>query len=147
MSSIFFSFLCEAACGHSENHCTLLPRFCETLRKEKEVPKVFVVSESPKHNIAPALDYGEIEVVLPPSQSQIIFSSAPTVSRIKRVLEVFSDDDYLLFIGDPTAIAILATVAAAKNNGRFKCLKWDKQERRYLPIQIDIFPHRGSDDD
>jgi hypothetical protein len=147
MSSIFFSFLCEAACGHSENHCTLLPRFCETLRKEKEVPKVFVVSESPKHNIAPALDYGEIEVVLPPSQSQIIFSSAPTVSRIKRVLEVFTDDDYLLFIGDPTAIAILATVAAAKNNGRFKCLKWDKQERRYLPIQIDIFPHRGSDDD
>jgi hypothetical protein len=147
MSSIFFSFLCKAACGHSENHCTLLPRFCETLRKEKEVPKVFVVSESPKHNIAPALDYGEIEVVLPPSQSQIIFSSAPTVSRIKRVLEVFTDDDYLLFIGDPTAIAILATVAAAKNNGRFKCLKWDKQERRYLPIQIDIFPHRGSDDD
>ena len=111
------------------------------------MPKVFVVAESPKHNIAPALDYGEIEVVLPPSQSQIIFSSAPTVSRIKRVLEVFTDDDYLLFIGDPTAIAILATVAAAKNNGRFKCLKWDKQERRYLPIQIDIFPHRGGDDD
>jgi hypothetical protein len=26
-------------------------------------------------------------------------------------------------------------------------LKWDKQERRYLPIQIDIFPHRGGDDD
>jgi hypothetical protein len=112
-----------------------------------QLPKVFVVAESPKHNIAPALDYGEIEVVLPPSQSQIIFSSAPTVSRIKRVLEGFTDDDYLLFIGDPTAIAILATVAAAKNNGRFKCLKWDKQERRYLPIQIDIFPHRGSDDD
>jgi hypothetical protein len=147
MSSIFFSFLCKATCSRSEIHCTLPARFCETQRKENEVPKVFVVSESPKHNIAPALDYGEIEVVLPPSQSQIIFSSAPTVSRIKRVLENFSDDDYLLFIGDPTAIAILATVAAAKNNGRFKCLKWDKQERRYLPIQIDIFPHRGGDND
>ena len=73
---------------------------------------VFVVAESPKHNIAPALDYGEIEVVLPPSQSQVIFSSGPT-----------------------------------KNHGRYKCLKWDKQERRYLPIQIDIFPHKESDDD
>lgn len=108
---------------------------------------VFVVAESPKHNIAPALDYGEIEVVLPPSQSQVIFSSGPTVARIKRVLESFNDDDYLLFIGDPTAIAIMATVAAAKNHGRYKCLKWDKQERRYLPIQIDIFPHKESDDD
>ena len=113
------------------------------------MPKVYVVSETGKHNVAPALDYGDIEIVLPPSQSQIIFSSAPTVSRIKRVLEKFNDDDYLLFIGDPTAIAIMATVAAAKNNGRFKCLKWDKQEKRYLPIQIDIFPHRGGggDDD
>jgi hypothetical protein len=111
------------------------------------VGKVFVVSESGKHNIAPALDYGEIVVVLPPNQSQVVFSSGPTVTRIKRVLEGFSDDDYLLFIGDPTAIAIMATVAAAKNHGRYKCLKWDKQERRYLPIQVDIFPNTRGDDD
>ena len=109
--------------------------------------KVFVVSESGKHNIAPALNYGEIVVVLPPNQSQVVFSSGPTVSRMKRVLESFSDDDYLLFIGDPTAIAIMATVSAAKNHGRYKCLKWDKQERRYLPIQVDIFPNTRGDDD
>jgi len=112
-----------------------------------QVPKVYAVSETTRHNIAPALDYGDIEIVLPPSQAQVIFSSAPTVARVKRALENFTDEDYLLFIGDPTAIAILATVAAAKNRGRFKCLKWDKQEHRYLPIQIDIFPNRGGDDD
>jgi folate-dependent tRNA-U54 methylase TrmFO/GidA len=111
------------------------------------MPKVYVVSETGKHNIAPALDYGEIEVVLPPNQSQVIFSSGPTVARIKRMMETFSDDDYLLFIGDPTAIAIMATVAASKNHGRFKCLKWDKQERRYIPIQIDLFNRGESDDD
>ena len=111
------------------------------------MPKVFVVSETGKHNIAPALDYGEIQIVLPPSQSQVIFSSGPTVARIKRMMEDFSDDDYLLFIGDPTAIAILATVAASKNHGRYKCLKWDKQERRYIPIQIDLFNRGESDDD
>jgi hypothetical protein len=111
------------------------------------MPKVFVVSETGKHNIAPALDYGEIQIVLPPSQSQVIFSSGPTVARIKRMMEAFSDDDYLLFIGDPTAIAIMATVAASKNHGRFKCLKWDKQERRYIPIQIDLFNRGESDDD
>jgi len=111
------------------------------------MPKVFVVSETGQHNIAPALDYGEIQIVLPPNQSQVIFSSGPTVARIKREMEDFSDDDYLLFIGDPTAIAILATVAASKNHGRFKCLKWDKQERRYIPIQIDLFNRGEGDDD
>ena len=110
------------------------------------MPKVFVVSESQKHNIVPALDYGEIEIVLPPSQSQVIFSSAPTVQRMKRALENFGDDDYLLFIGDPTAIAIMASVAASINRGRFKCLKWDKQERRYLPIQVDLYKRGDSDD-
>jgi len=111
------------------------------------MPKVFVVSESQKHNIVPALDYGEIEIVLPPSQAQVVFSSAPTVQRMKRVLDGFSDDDYLLFIGDPTAIAIMASVAAAKNSGRYKCLKWDKQERRYLPIQVDLFNRGDQEDD
>jgi folate-dependent tRNA-U54 methylase TrmFO/GidA len=108
--------------------------------------KVYVVSETGKHNISPALEYGHIEIVLPPSQSQVIFSSGPTVARVKRALEEFGDEDYLLFIGDPTAIAIMATVAASKNHGRFKCLKWDKQERRYIPIQIDLF-NRGDADD
>jgi hypothetical protein len=111
------------------------------------VAKVFVVSETQKHNIIPAADFGEIEIVLPPNQAQVIFSSGPTVQRVKRALEDFCDDDYLLFIGDPTAISILAAVAAAKNSGRYKALKWDKQERRYLPIQIDLFPHRRDNDD
>jgi hypothetical protein len=68
--------------------------------------KVYVVSETGKHNIAPALEYGEIEIVLPPSQSQVIFSSGPTVSRVKR-----------------------------------------SQERRYIPIQIDLFNRGEGDDD
>ena len=109
------------------------------------MPTIFVVSESPKHNIAPALDYGDIQVVLPPEQSQVNFISAPTVQRMKRALEHFDDSDYLLFIGDPTAIAIMASVASEKNHGRYKCLKWDKQERRYLPIQVDIH-NRGEKD-
>jgi hypothetical protein len=34
---------------------------------------------------------------------------------------------------------MIAAYAAAKNNGRYKCLKWDKLERRYIPIQVDLF--------
>jgi len=106
------------------------------------VPKVYAVSETNQHNISSALQYGDIETLLPPN-AQVAFSVAPTVRRIQRKLELFCDDDYLLFIGDPTAIGIVSAIAAAKNGGRYKCLKWDKFERKYIPIQVDLYPKKG----
>ena len=110
------------------------------------MPRIFVVSETGQHNITSALNYGEIEVILPPN-SQVSFSSVPTVRRIKRKLATFTDADYLLFIGDPTAIAVVSAVASEVNHGRFKCLKWGKQERRYIPIQVDLHPKKGEHDE
>ena len=109
------------------------------------MPKVYVVSETTQHNIASALDYGQIETILPPN-AQIAFSVVPTVRRIQRKLEKFSDEDFLLLIGDPSAIGIACAVAASKNNGRFKCLKWDKRERRYIPLEVDLFKKGDLDD-
>lgn len=110
------------------------------------MPTVYVVSETNQHNISPAMQYGAIETILPPN-AQIAFSIAPTIRRIKRKLEKFSDDDYLLFIGDPTAIGVVSAVAASINNGRYKCLKWDKFEKKYIPIQVDLFPKKGENYD
>jgi hypothetical protein len=109
------------------------------------MPTVYVVSETTTHNIASALDYGQIETILPPN-AQIAFSVVPTVRRIQRKLEKFSDEDFLLLIGDPSAIGIACAVAASKNNGRFKCLKWDKRERRYIPLEVDLFKKGDLDD-
>ena len=104
--------------------------------------KVYAVTETGQHNISTALDFGQVEIILP-DNVQIAFSVAPTVARVQRKLEKFTDDDYLLFIGDPTAIGIVSAVAASKNNGRYKCLKWDRRDRRYMPIQVDLFPKKG----
>ena len=109
------------------------------------MPKVYVVSETTQHNIASALDYGQIETILPPN-AQIAFSVVPTVRRIQRKLEKFSDEDFLLLIGDPSAIGIACAVAASKNDGRFKCLKWDKRERRYIPLEVNLFKKGDLDD-
>lgn len=106
---------------------------------------VYVVSETTQHNIASALDYGRLETILPPN-AQIAFSVAPTVRRIQRKLEKFSDEDYLLLIGDPSAIGICCAIAAARNHGRFKMLKWDKRERRYIPIEVNLFQKGESDE-
>ena len=110
------------------------------------MPKVYVVSETAQHNITSAMAFGDIETLLPPN-AQIAFSVVPTVRRIQRKLERFTDDDYLLFIGDPTAIAIISAIASAKNHGRYKCLKWDRFERMYIPIQVDLNPKKGEFDD
>jgi len=50
----------------------------------------------------------------------------------------FNDDDYLLLIGDPSAIGIACAIAATNNRGQFKCLKWDKREYKYYPVEVNL---------
>ena len=100
--------------------------------------KVFVVQEVSGRNILSAEKYGELELLLP-NNSQIVLSSGPTVRRLNQKLKNFSDDDYLLLMGDPSAIGIACAIASSNNRGRFKCLKWDKREFRYYPVQINLY--------
>ena len=107
--------------------------------------KVFVVQEVSGRNILSAEKYGELELLLP-NNSQIVLSSGPTVRRLNQKLKNFSDDDYLLLMGDPSAIGIACAIASSNNRGRFKCLKWDKREFRYYPLQINLY-EKGQIDD
>lgn len=98
--------------------------------------KVFVIQET-MNDITSALDFGDIEVLLPPG-AQIAFSPGPTIRRLRRKLNSFGNNDYLLLIGDPAAIGIACAVAAEVNNGRMRLLKWSKKEMRYFPVSIDL---------
>ncbi len=98
---------------------------------------VFVVQESVGKNLVPASKYGDIKVLLPPGQ--VAYSTAPTVRRLREKLNHFNDKDYLLLMGDPAAIAIAGAVACEKNNGKMRLLKWDRQEKQYIPIDVDLF--------
>ena len=98
---------------------------------------VYVVQEVAGRNIASARQFGDFEVLLP-SNSNIMLSSAPSVRRMKSILQDFKDEDYLLLIGDPAAIGAACPIAAYYNRGRFKLLKWDRQEGLYYPVEIDI---------
>lgn len=100
------------------------------------MPKVFVVQEMPHHNISSALKYGEIDVLLP-TNTQIAFSLAPTIRRLRRKLRDYTDADWLLLTGDPAAIGLTCAIAASFNGGRFKCLKWDRRDNCYIPVTCD----------
>lgn len=100
---------------------------------------VFVVQEDPRKNILPAMDFGNIEFILD-QHSQVTFDPVPWVRRMKVAMRKFTDEDYLLAVGDPAAIGIACCIAAAQTGGKFKMLKWDRQEKRYYPIAIDVSP-------
>lgn len=101
------------------------------------MPTVFVVQEMPNHDIASAMRFGEMSVLLP-SNTQIAFSTIPTVRTLRRKLREYKNGDYLLLTGDPVAIGLACSIAAFYNSGRYIALKWDRRERLYIPVKIDI---------
>ena len=120
--------------------------------KEK---KVYVIQEiagsadgRPKINIIGASDYSTTRdfIFLLPELSQIIFSPGPLIFKLRKGLKNFTTDDYLLLTGDPAIIGVACSIVSDMTNGRYNLLKWDKQERKYYPIEINLY-ERGKIDE
>ena len=93
---------------------------------------------APKINIVGATQYGQLKVLLP-ENSQIILSPAYVISTLKQKLKEYKSSDYLLLTGDPAIIGVACSIVSDITNGKYKLLKWDKQERRYYPVEIDLY--------
>ena len=110
--------------------------------------RVFVIQEiagtkagNPKINIMGASSYsssGKFNFLLP-EFSQMIFSPGPLIYKLRKGLKDFKDGDYLLLTGDPAIIGVACSIVSDITNGRYKLLKWDKQERKYYPIEINLY--------
>tara|TARA_R100000908_G_C3714515_1_gene119826 strand:+ start:217 stop:564 length:348 start_codon:yes stop_codon:yes gene_type:complete len=112
--------------------------------------KVYVIQDvpgsregRPKINIIGASEFGELKVLLP-ENSQIILSSGPLVFKLKKLLDKYTPEDYLLLTGDPAIIGVACSIVSDITNGKYKLLKWDKQERKYYPIEIDLYQKESS---
>ena len=68
----------------------------------------------------------------------MILSSGPLTFELQKELKDFNDNDYLLLIGDPAIIGLCCAIAADINNGKFKVLKWDRNDKRYYDLEIDL---------
>ena len=120
--------------------------------KNSYIPTVYVIQEiagtqsgNPKINIMGASNYGRFKFLLP-EFSQIIFSPGPLIFKLKKGLKDFKIGDYLLLTGDPAIIGVACSIASDITNGKYNVLKWDKQERKYYPIEINLY-ERGEIDD
>ena len=115
-------------------------------------PTVYVIQEipgsqagNPKINIMGASSYGKFNFLLP-EFSQMIFSPGPLIYKLRKGLKDFKDGDYLLLTGDPAIIGVACSIVSDITGGKFKLLKWDKQERKYYPIEINLY-EKGEIDD
>jgi len=111
----------------------------------KNTPKVYVIQEiagtkdgKPKINILGAAEYGTFKFLLP-ELSQMIFSPGPLIFKLRKGLKDYTSEDHLLLTGDPAIIGVACSIVANITNGKFNLLKWDKQERKYYPIHINLF--------
>ena len=108
-------------------------------------PIVYVIQEipgtksgSPKINIMGASEYGEFKFLLP-EFSQIIFSPGPLIYKLRQKLKNFKSHDYLLLTGDPAIIGVTCSIVSDMTGGNYNLLKWDRQERKYYPIAINLY--------
>ena len=113
--------------------------------KKEKLPTVYVLQEiagtrdgRPKINIMGASQYGRIKFLLP-ELSQIIFSPGPLVFKLRQLLRDYKPTDYLLLTGDPAIIGVACSIVSDLTNGKYNLLKWDKQERKYYAIEINLY--------
>ena len=106
---------------------------------------VYVIQEipgtkegNPRINIMGSSKYGEFKFLLP-EFSQIIFSPGPLIFKLRKGLKDFTKEDYLLLTGDPAIIGVACSIVSDITNGKFNLLKWDKQERKYYAIEINLY--------
>tara|TARA_Y100000401_G_scaffold115927_1_gene120552 strand:+ start:632 stop:1003 length:372 start_codon:yes stop_codon:yes gene_type:complete len=106
--------------------------------------KVYLIQEipgtskgEPKYNILGAQKYGKIITMLP-EFSQMILSPGPLIIKLRMLLKDYTENDYLLLSGDPAIIGVVCSIVADTTNGKYKLLKWDRQEKTYYPIEINL---------
>ena len=86
----------------------------------------------PKFDLAPAAEFGRLEYLLPPPTGP--FRPDSVIAELREKLQNFTDDDYLLLIGNPVLIGLATALAAAYNGGSVSLLQWSGKDQRYIPV-------------
>ena len=116
-----------------------LTSFLAFYKDNPEEKFVYVLQHPPQNiNILSASDYGYLVICLP-ENTQMIFSSAPFVRKMRKNLQDFKSDDYILCTGDPAVIGLSTAIASDVTQGQFNLLKWDRQEKRYYPLSFNLY--------
>ena len=97
--------------------------------------KVYAIQETPGKNLLAATNYGDLEFLLPPA-TNLMFSTDSAVNTIKEGLSEFTEEDYLLLVGDPISIGIATHYAARFSSVvNFLCfLKFQQLDHQIIKV-------------
>lgn len=90
----------------------------------------------PSINLDPANMYGEVVVMLPPNANRLHIN--PLMVALREQMKDFTDEDYVIAVGDPSLIAAAACLAVRKTNGLLRILKWDRMSSTYIPVETKL---------
>lgn len=91
----------------------------------------------PKFDLEPAAAFGPLNFLLSPSAAP--FNSPPIIAELQAKLAGFSDEDFLLLVGNPCLIGMVVALAADANEGRVKMLQWSGRDTAYKVVSADIY--------
>lgn len=99
--------------------------------------KVFV-TEDTRHNLAHAMEYGDIEI-LESADFPLFRNGQEVTDRIRRGLQLFNPEkDFLLLIGDPIIVGLAFAALDRMGHKVIRVLKWDRQSTKYIPVNVPL---------
>ena len=128
--------LYDLSMSESNKYESLKNNYTSTINVVQEIPGT--QAGNPKINIMGASQYGQFKFLLP-EFSQMIFSPGPLIYKLRQGLKDYKTRDYLLLTGDPAIIGVACSIVSDITHGKYNVLKWDKQERKYYPIAINLY--------
>jgi hypothetical protein len=97
--------------------------------------RVWVVQDHGNHDLTPAEEFGELVRVLPPRATPF---EAGVILAVRAVLARFdARRDWLLLSGNPVLLSVAAITVAART-GKLRALQWDRIQRKYLKVEVDV---------
>lgn len=90
----------------------------------------------PSIDITPAKKFGDLIIMLPPDAAKI--GPAPSIAAMKEAMKGYTERDFILPIGDPALSPILGVLAWKATGGAVRVLKWDRQLRDYVAVELRV---------
>lgn len=89
------------------------------------------------HDLSPAEEYGQLRYLLSPTAAPWAVDSI--IRDLWDGLKDFTDQDYLLMVGNPVLCSLAAVVATDITGGCIRFLQWSGKDRRYAAVEAQVF--------
>ena len=89
-----------------------------------------------RFDLTQAEPYGTIEYLLSPKARP--YAAGGIIAELYRKLDTFSDEDYLLLVGNQCLVGLAMSVASDVNDGVVNILQWSGRDQAYVEIKANI---------